>query len=91
MSSLTSEPSRLSAQATSCDNGLRPTSTTASGELPDVVELEGSVLTPFLLGSTRPFLSLVEKRWIAFQLLTGLQHARERNVSFSALSAVKLG
>ncbi|GAA5967346.1 hypothetical protein JCM11641_000519 [Rhodosporidiobolus odoratus] len=31
--------------------------------------------------STRPFLSSIEKRWIAFQLLTGLQHARERGVS----------
>ncbi|GAA5884630.1 hypothetical protein JCM6882_005326 [Rhodosporidiobolus microsporus] len=31
--------------------------------------------------STRPFLSSVEKRWIAFQLLTGLMHARERGVS----------
>ncbi|KAM0754729.1 Other/VPS15 protein kinase [Meredithblackwellia eburnea MCA 4105] len=31
--------------------------------------------------STRPFLSLVEKRWVAFQLLTGLRHARERNIS----------
>ncbi|GAA6038901.1 hypothetical protein JCM8097_000564 [Rhodosporidiobolus ruineniae] len=31
--------------------------------------------------STRPFLSSIEKRWIAFQLLTGLMHARERGVS----------
>lgn len=31
--------------------------------------------------STRPFLSSVEKRWIAFQLLTGLRDARERGVS----------
>ncbi|GAA5836125.1 hypothetical protein JCM9279_002203 [Rhodotorula babjevae] len=31
--------------------------------------------------STRPFLTSVEKRWIAFQLLTGLQHARERGIS----------
>lgn len=30
--------------------------------------------------STRPFLSSVEKRWIAFQLLTGLKYARERGV-----------
>lgn len=30
--------------------------------------------------STRPFLSSVEKRWIAFQLLTGLRDARERGV-----------
>ncbi|GAA5855478.1 hypothetical protein JCM8547_007849 [Rhodosporidiobolus lusitaniae] len=31
--------------------------------------------------STRPFLSSVEKRWIAFQLLSGLAAARERGVS----------
>ncbi|GAA5975929.1 hypothetical protein JCM10908_005330 [Rhodotorula pacifica] len=31
--------------------------------------------------STRPFLSSVEKRWIAFQLLTGLRDARERGVA----------
>ncbi|BGP38644.1 Serine/threonine-protein kinase [Rhodotorula kratochvilovae] len=31
--------------------------------------------------STRPFLSSVEKRWIAFQLLTGLKHARERGIA----------
>ncbi|GAA5898472.1 hypothetical protein JCM8208_006993 [Rhodotorula glutinis] len=30
--------------------------------------------------STRPFLTSVEKRWIAFQLLTGLKHARERGI-----------
>ncbi|GAA5899743.1 hypothetical protein JCM5296_004211 [Sporobolomyces johnsonii] len=31
--------------------------------------------------STRPFLSSVEKRWIAFQLLTGLKDARERGIA----------
>lgn len=31
--------------------------------------------------STRPFLSLIEKRWIAFQLLNGLSHAKSRGVS----------
>jgi phosphoinositide-3-kinase regulatory subunit 4 len=31
--------------------------------------------------STRPFLSLIEKRWIAFQLLTGLRDIHERNVA----------
>ncbi|BGP14610.1 Serine/threonine-protein kinase [Rhodosporidiobolus nylandii] len=31
--------------------------------------------------STRPFLSSIEKRWIAFQLLTGLAQARERGVA----------
>ncbi|CEQ42196.1 SPOSA6832_04001, partial [Sporobolomyces salmonicolor] len=30
---------------------------------------------------TRPFLSSVEKRWIAFQLLTGLKDARERGIA----------
>ncbi|KAK0451864.1 hypothetical protein EV421DRAFT_1773494 [Armillaria borealis] len=31
--------------------------------------------------STRPFLSLIEKKWIAFQLLTALRDARNRKVS----------
>ncbi|KAJ3716433.1 hypothetical protein C8R42DRAFT_697915 [Lentinula raphanica] len=31
--------------------------------------------------STRPFLSAIEKKWIAFQLLTGLRDARNRKVS----------
>ncbi|EPQ51918.1 ARM repeat-containing protein [Gloeophyllum trabeum ATCC 11539] len=31
--------------------------------------------------STRPFLSMVEKKWIAFQLLTALRDARNRKVS----------
>jgi phosphoinositide-3-kinase, regulatory subunit 4 len=31
--------------------------------------------------STRPFLSLVEKKWIAFQLLNALRDARNRKVS----------
>lgn len=31
--------------------------------------------------STRPFLSMIEKRWIAFQLLNGLRDARNRKVS----------
>ncbi|GAA6060755.1 hypothetical protein JCM10212_006735 [Sporobolomyces blumeae] len=31
--------------------------------------------------STRPFLTSIEKRWIAFQLLTGLRDARERGVA----------
>ncbi|KAI8913494.1 hypothetical protein EDD86DRAFT_245126 [Gorgonomyces haynaldii] len=29
--------------------------------------------------STRPFLSLIEKKWITFQLLTGLSQAHQRN------------
>ncbi|KAG8960407.1 Serine/threonine-protein kinase [Tulasnella sp. 419] len=31
--------------------------------------------------STRPFLSIIEKKWIAFQILTGLQEARNRKIS----------
>ncbi|THU97645.1 ARM repeat-containing protein [Dendrothele bispora CBS 962.96] len=31
--------------------------------------------------STRPFLSTIEKKWIVFQLLTGLRDARNRKVS----------
>ena len=31
--------------------------------------------------STRPFLSLVEKKWIAFQILNALRDARNRKVS----------
>ncbi|KAF5339043.1 hypothetical protein D9758_014111 [Tetrapyrgos nigripes] len=31
--------------------------------------------------STRPFLSVIEKKWIVFQLLTGLRDARNRKVS----------
>jgi len=34
------------------------------------------------MNSTRPFLTSIEKRWIAFQLLTGLSLARERGVRF---------
>lgn len=30
--------------------------------------------------STRPFLSTIEKKWIAFQILVGLRDARNRNV-----------
>ena len=33
--------------------------------------------------STRPFLSTIEKKWIAFQILVGLRDARNRNVSSS--------
>ena len=32
------------------------------------------------VNSTRPFLSIVEKRWIAFQLLNGLRDARNRKI-----------
>lgn len=30
--------------------------------------------------STRPFLSSMEKKWIAFQLLTALKHVHQKNV-----------
>lgn len=33
------------------------------------------------LGSTRPFLSAIEKKWIAFQILIALRDARNRKVS----------
>ena len=33
------------------------------------------------LSSTRPFLNAIEKKWIAFQILTGLREARKRKVS----------
>ncbi|ORY82386.1 Other/VPS15 protein kinase [Leucosporidium creatinivorum] len=41
--------------------------------------------------STRPFLSLMEKRWIAFQLLKGLQFARERNISHGDIKTENVG
>ncbi|KAL5523732.1 hypothetical protein ACEPAG_7905 [Sanghuangporus baumii] len=31
--------------------------------------------------STRPFLTIIEKKWIAFQILTGLRDARKKKVS----------
>lgn len=33
--------------------------------------------------STRPFLSLVEKKWIAFQLLSAMKDVREHKVTTS--------
>ena len=33
--------------------------------------------------STRPFLSVIEKKWIAFQLLLGLQQAHKHGVSLT--------
>jgi len=33
--------------------------------------------------STRPFLTMVEKKWIAFQLLVALQQAHKHGVSLS--------
>ena len=44
-----------------------------------------------LRGSTQPYLAEVEKKWIAFQLLTALRGARQRKVglpsSFTARSS----
>jgi hypothetical protein len=37
------------------------------------------------LHSTRPFLSTIEKKWIAFQLLTGMRDARSRKVRYCIL------
>lgn len=37
--------------------------------------------------STRPFLSHIEKKWIAFQLLTALRDARNRKVSHGDIKA----
>jgi hypothetical protein len=58
---------------------LRATSTTGSGAFSAAAKAEERA-DSFLLASTRPFLTSVEKRWIAFQLLTGLKYARERGV-----------
>jgi phosphoinositide-3-kinase regulatory subunit 4 len=35
--------------------------------------------------STRPFLTLVEKKWIAFQLLVALQQSHKHGVSFISI------
>ena len=40
-----------------------------------------TILLTSVFVSTRPFLSMIEKRWIAFQLLNGLRDARNRKVS----------
>lgn len=47
-----------------------------------------NVLT--FLRSTRPFLSTIEKKWIAFQLLTGMRDARSRKARYSVLVTVQL-
>lgn len=36
------------------------------------------------INSTRPFLTHIEKKWIAFQLLCGLRDAHQRNVCLSS-------
>jgi phosphoinositide-3-kinase regulatory subunit 4 len=40
--------------------------------------------------STRPFLSLIEKKWIAFQILTGLRDARNKKVAHGSLSTLNI-
>ncbi|EIW79923.1 WD40 repeat-like protein [Coniophora puteana RWD-64-598 SS2] len=40
--------------------------------------------------STRPFLSLVEKKWIAFQLLTALRDARNRRISHGDIKSTNI-
>lgn len=42
----------------------------------------GYVMIAVVINSTRPFLSSIEKKWIAFQLLNGMRDARKRNVCF---------
>ena len=42
-------------------------------------------LLAYSIESTRPFLSPVEKKWLAFQLLTALRDARNRKVSHGDL------
>lgn len=39
----------------------------------------------YCLSSTRPFLSSIEKKWLAFQLLTALRDARNRKISHGDL------
>lgn len=39
------------------------------------------VFTNQICGSTRPFLSVIEKKWIVFQLLNALRDARNRKLS----------
>lgn len=36
----------------------------------------------FLIVSTRPFLEVIEKRWIAFQLLCGLRDCHAKGVTY---------
>ena len=48
---------------------------------PDSARVYAHAHTPRPLHSTRPFLSPIEKKWIAFQLLTALRDARARKVA----------
>lgn len=61
---------------TRLDNGLQVISMIASGAW---YHLDCSCCTD--MRSTRPFLTMVEKRWIAFQLLNALRDTRNRKVS----------
>jgi phosphoinositide-3-kinase regulatory subunit 4 len=45
------------------------------------VIIPAGIYLPFLFHSTRPFLSPIEKKWIAFQLLNALRDARSRKVA----------
>lgn len=54
---------------------------TGSGEL-HTLSLEGPYLT-LHLRSTRPYLNELEKRWIAFQVLSAMRDARAREVSLA--------
>lgn len=78
--------SRRSGRAISFDPGSLATFTIELGTLcPLPSHLHALNRLPH---STRPFLSSIEKKWIAFQLLTALKHARERNVTkFPSLSS----
>jgi phosphoinositide-3-kinase regulatory subunit 4 len=56
-----------------------------ASNLYDRIRCAGFEISPCLLNwpcsSTRPFLSVVEKKWISFQLLNALRDARNRKVS----------
>lgn len=40
--------------------------------------------------STRPFLSQIEKKWVAFQILTGLRDARKKKIAHGSLSTTNI-
>lgn len=47
-------------------------------------------LIPFLHNSTRPFLNTLEKKWIAFQILSGLSLAHASEVRISPISNLQI-
>jgi phosphoinositide-3-kinase, regulatory subunit 4 len=47
--------------------------------------LNGHVANSLILLSTRPFLAPIEKKWLAFQLLTALRDARNQKISHGDL------